>query len=119
MAFLLPYLAFIGLLYVAATRRPAMVAVHMVLLGLVSHLLLVLDFVLHPDPPFSQPPARASRTRSTLISIVAAIAVGTTLPLVLGPVYASPAATGLTLAGLAVLNALAHLGLRARLGAIA
>src|SRR5262249_7203500 len=69
-AFLLPYLAFVGALYVLAVGRPLMVALHVVLLGLISHLLLIFDLMLNPEVPFSLPPSRGARTRTTLVSIM-------------------------------------------------
>jgi ABC-2 type transport system permease protein len=114
-AFLAPYLAFVGAVYVAVVGRPLMVALHVVLLGLFSHLLLVLDLMMNPDVPFSRPSARGARTWSTFLSIMAAVLVGTTLHFVLIAVYSSTFAIVFTLTGLVALTIVAELALRLRL----
>ena len=66
----LPYLAFLGVVYVAVVGRPLMVLLHVALLGLISHLLLVIDLMLNPDVPFSQPTSRGARTRAARSSSI-------------------------------------------------
>jgi ABC-2 type transport system permease protein len=114
-AFLAPYLAFVGVVYVAVVGQPLRVALHIAILGLLSGLLLMLDLIMNPDMPFSRPAARGGRTWSTFVSIMLAVFAGTTLHFVLIAVYSSAVATMVTVAGLLGLTALAEIALRMRL----
>jgi hypothetical protein len=117
-AFLVPYLVLIGLIYVSVIGRPLMVALHIGLLGLLSHLLLVLDLMLNPEAPFSRPAARGARTRTTFLSIMAAVFVGAILHVVLTAVYTSAFTIAVTVAGLVALTVVAETALRLRLEGI-
>jgi len=116
--FIVPYVTFISAIYVVATGRPLMVAVHMMVLGLISHLLLTVDFILNPEVPFSKPPSRGARTRTTFAAIMIAALVGALLPLGLAIVYEAPLLTAAAVAALALFNAVAQAGLRFRLAGI-
>ena len=116
--FLLPYLAFLAAIYFSVSSRPAMVPVHVILLGLLSFLLMMADLLLNPDLPFSRPWARGARTWSTFVAILAAVLVGSTLPFVLQAVYSSTLALVVTLAGLVALAGVAEAALRLRLTAL-
>jgi hypothetical protein len=114
-SFLLPYLLFLGAIYVTIIGKAWQVLLHVGLLGLLSHLLLVFDLLLNPEVPFSRPVDRGSRTLRTFVSITAAVAIGSSLHFVLGAVYSSSIATLVTVAGLAMLTLIAEIALRLRL----
>jgi ABC-2 type transport system permease protein len=113
--FLAPYLAFLGVLYLALVSQPMMVPVHILLLGLFSHLLLMADLLVNPDLPFSRPHTRGARTGATFFSILAAVLVGSMLRFVLEIVYASQFALVVTIVGLIALAGVAEAALRLRL----
>jgi hypothetical protein len=116
--FLLPYLGFVGALYIAVIGRPLMVALHIALLGLFSHLLLVIDLMLNPDVPFARPPTRGGRTGAMFLSIMVAVFVGATLHLVLTAVYSSTIATIVTVVGVLGLTLVGEAALRLRLRSV-
>ena len=117
--FVLPYLAFLATIYLLVSSRPLMIPVHVLLLGLFSHLLLMVDLLLNPDLPFSRPHTRGARTGSTFFSILAAVLLGSTLHLLLQVVYTSTFALAATLAGLIALASVAEAALRLRLSTLA
>ena len=114
-SFMAPYLLLLGAIYVAVVGQPGRVLLHIGLLGLISHLLLIVDLLFSPDVPFSRPVARAARTGRTLLSITIAVAIGTTLPFVLAGVYSSAVATIVTVVGLLLLTVVAETALRVRI----
>jgi hypothetical protein len=56
--FLLPYLAFVTVVYLFIVPRVTHVVVHMLLLGLLSHLALLMGFLVNPELPFAKPPSK-------------------------------------------------------------
>jgi hypothetical protein len=116
--FLLPYLGFVAAVYVAVIGRPLMVALHIALLGLFSHLLLVIDLMLNPDVPFARPAARGARTGTAFLTIVIAVFVGATLHLALTAVYSSTIATIVTVVGVLALTLVGEAALRLRLRSV-
>ena len=56
--FLAPYLIFVTALYLFFVHNPLHVGIHMLLLGLLSHLGLQMMFFLDPDLPFAKPPMK-------------------------------------------------------------
>lgn len=116
--FLLPYLAFLGVIYFVVSSRPEMVPVHVFVLGLLSFLLMMADLMFNPDLPFSRPPARGARTASTFLSILGAVLVGSTLRFALHVVYSSTLTLVVTLVGLVGLACVAEAALRLRLSTL-
>lgn len=72
--FLLPYLLFVLAVYLYYVRSPAHVAVHIALLGLVSHFCLQFMVLMDPDLPFSKPPMKG-RASTTMFGLIFAIFV--------------------------------------------
>lgn len=65
--FLAPYLLFIGAIYMYFARNIVHVLVHVLLLGLISHLVLQSMVLLDPELPFSRPTQVGRRTGSVVI----------------------------------------------------
>jgi hypothetical protein len=113
--FIAPYLLLLGVGYAMLVGRPAAMILHMVVLGLVSHLVLVLDMMLNPEVPFSHPVSRGGRSLATFVSILSVTIVGLLLHVGLRLAYATLPGTVALLTGVALLNLIAEAALRERL----
>ncbi|HEY8550742.1 MAG TPA: hypothetical protein VIL35_12360 [Vicinamibacterales bacterium] len=113
--FVLPYLAALGLVFMLVTGRIAGMILHTGVLVLISHLVLAIDILLNPDIPFSLPPVRGRRVVATMTSIFIIIVAGLFLQFGLRAAYASVPGTLALVAVLVGLNAVAEMGLHARL----
>jgi hypothetical protein len=67
--FLVPYLLFVLAVYLYYVPRPLHVAVHLTLLGLVSHFCLQFMIFMDPDLPFSKPPMKGRATMTMFMLI--------------------------------------------------
>jgi hypothetical protein len=109
--FLVPYLVFAGVLLAATVPEPWMVPPILVLLGLLSHAVLMLDMVAEPALPFSRPWTAARQTTSLLLVMIVA-----SLLAAIGPrlFMTGPIVGGLLLAGVLAWNLWLGRRLRAR-----
>lgn len=113
--FLLPYLLLVLVLLQWQAPRPWLeLAVHGLMLGLLSHLVLVGDLLINPALPFSQPVRQGARSFALLVLMLPVVGVITTLPLWQPYVYATTARTFSALGLLVVVNVLLHEALLAR-----
>jgi hypothetical protein len=113
--FLIPYLAFVAAVTMYFAGHPAHVAVHIGLLGLISHLLLQIVMFLDPALPFSRPPAdKGGRSTSFIGLIIAIVAIVGLLGAYSPALYASVPATLTAFALLLVASAALDLLTRAR-----
>jgi hypothetical protein len=65
--FLLPYLAFLALVYSYFIPNPVHVLVHVSLMGLVSALVLQIQILMEPELPFSKPPVKGGNSTSLYV----------------------------------------------------
>jgi ABC-2 type transport system permease protein len=76
--FLVPYLLFSGVLLALTAANPLQVPMLLVLLGLLSHTVLMIDLIADPELPFSRPPTAGRQTASMflvmMVSVVFAVA---------------------------------------------
>jgi hypothetical protein len=70
--FLVPYLLFLAALFTYISGNLAHVAVHIALLGLVSHLVLQVALFMDPELPFSRPPTQKGRKASSMFGLMMA-----------------------------------------------
>ncbi len=97
--FLLPYLALVGAVLAYFSTNPWHLAVHLIVVALMSHLVLQAVTFLEPELPFSKPMVKSGSSRVfVLIGIVSASAV--LMPIVAPVMYQSAVATILGIAGL-------------------
>jgi hypothetical protein len=67
--FVLPYLGFIGAIFLYFFRNPWHVLLLLIVLGLLSHLFLQLAVFVNPALPFSQPPRKGQRSSSMIVML--------------------------------------------------
>lgn len=91
--FLIPYLIGVGALIAYLSGAVWHVVVHIVLLGLISHLWLQLFVFLDPVLPFSKPPIKGSQTATLFPMMMLMIGTSVVLQLVAWRIYASLPAT--------------------------
>lgn len=96
--FLLPYLAFVGVILAIFTHDYLYVATWLVLLGALSHMALLLLILLNPEMPFSKPVERSGGSGRIIAVMVAAGLVGALMPLLARAIERSPTATATTFA---------------------
>jgi hypothetical protein len=105
-SFLLPYMLFVAAVLAYFTVNLWHLAVHLLVVGLISHLLLQLITLLDPELPFSKPMAKG-RSSTRVFVVSAAVGFGAVFFPLAGPViYASPArivVTVVILVGISVL----------------
>jgi hypothetical protein len=98
--FLLPYLLLVGAVLAWFSPRLSHVAVHLLMVGLLSHFVLQVVILTEPELPFSKPPTKgASSTRVFFVMFV----VGTSaavLPALAPVIYGSTTAIVVTIAAL-------------------
>jgi hypothetical protein len=73
--FLMPYLVFVTLILNYVVGNLAHVAVHVALLGVISHLILQIAMFVEPDLPFSKPPAHKGRNTTVFFALLVGIGV--------------------------------------------
>lgn len=117
--FLVPYLVVVLMLLQWFVPRPWLeLVVHGIVLGLLSHAVLVLDLWLNPALPFSQPTRQGARSFALLLLMLPVVGVITTMPLWQPYVYASTARMFAALGVLVVVNVLLHEALLTRVARV-
>jgi hypothetical protein len=105
-SFVLPYLAFVALVLMFFTENVPHLLVHLVVVGLVSHLVLQIITFVDPELPFSKPHMKG-RSSTRVFIILAVVTMGSVVfPLLAPLVYRTTlriTITLVTLAGLSVL----------------
>ncbi len=96
--FVVPYLAFVGVLLTLFHYDPGFVAVYILFTGLVSHLVLMLATLIDPELPFSKPMAKGRGGAATLFTIMVIGVVGSLLPLLLERLVRSAAVMAIAFA---------------------
>ncbi len=103
--FVLPYLAFLGLLFAYWFARLDHLLILLVTLALLCHLVLLVQLLLNPELPFSQPETKGGRSRVIVLAIGLSF-VAVLLPGGLHMAFATPARVTGTLAVLVAANLL-------------
>ena len=103
---LIPYLTILGGVFVWAFGDVLHAVAHAAVLGLVSNLAIQLRLLLAPRLPFSEPPAKGGFSAGVFTAMVISGILIALLPLPLGAVYASTAATVSTIVVLVIANAM-------------
>lgn len=102
--FVLPYLLFVGALIAYWFERIDHLVVLLITLALLVHLIAVIQLWITPELPFSQPSAKGSRARDTLILVAIVSALAPLLPLLLHVAFASWTRVALTIGLLIAAN---------------
>jgi hypothetical protein len=68
--FLLPYLLFIGAIFLYFYANAGHVLLQLVVLGLFAHFFLQFSVLLNPALPFSQPPRKGQRTANVMLPVL-------------------------------------------------
>jgi hypothetical protein len=106
MYFVLPYLAVMGGLFFIWIHNPLHVAIHLLLLGLISHLGLLLLMAVDPQLPFARPPVKGERSmRLFVVTLFAVVFAGAAIPLTSRFIYISATRTAAALVALLAMNA--------------
>ena len=117
-SFVLPYLAFVALVLVFFTDNVGHLLVHLLVVGLVSHLVLQIITFVDPELPFSKPHIKG-RSSTRVFIILAIVTMGSVVfPLVAPLVYRTTFRISITLAVLAVLSLLLDRMTRARVAVL-
>jgi hypothetical protein len=112
--FLVPYLLFVAALFTYFVHNVVHVAIHLALLGLISHLCLQVLVLLEPDVPFSKPPMKGRSTTSTFLVLFVIFVVLGVFQSLSSRVYQSPILIAATFAGLIATSVVIDLATRAR-----
>ena len=96
--FLLPYLPFIAAIFWYFSRNIWHVAVHVALLGLISHLMLQANVLLDPALPFSRPMQVNRRANSIILLMLVMFVVSGLMQGFSATLYQSPTATAIAFA---------------------
>jgi ABC-2 type transport system permease protein len=104
--FVLPYLAFVALLLAYWFARLDHLLILIVTLALLCHLVLLLQLLLNPELPFSQPHTKGSRSRDMMVLTIGLSIVGVWLPSMLHIAFATPIRVSITLTGVIAANVL-------------
>lgn len=100
-SFVVPYLGAMAILFAYYFRNPVHVAVHVAVLGLLSHLTLLLIVVFDPHLPFSRPQMPGERTAQViLVTILTTIIAAVAVPVTVLFIYVSPLRTALFIAAM-------------------
>jgi hypothetical protein len=98
--FLLPYILLVAIVLAFLTNNIWHLVIHLIIVGLLSHLALQAITFVEPELPFSKPMAKG-RSSTTLFVVMSVVGVGAVLlPLAAPLIYANAAATVLTMAAL-------------------
>src|SRR5262249_48251583 len=103
--FVLPYLAFLGLLLAYWFTRIDHLVILLVTLALLCHLVLLIQLLLNPELPFSQPETKGGRSQLMILAIGLSI-FAIWLPAMLHLAFATPQRVLITLTGFAAVNLL-------------
>jgi ABC-2 type transport system permease protein len=103
--FVLPYLAFLGLLLAYWFTRLDHLAILLLTLALLCHLVLLVQLLLNPELPFSQPETKGGRSQ-VMILVIALSVVAVMLPTMLHIAFATPVRVLATLTGFIAINLL-------------
>jgi ABC-2 type transport system permease protein len=103
--FVLPYLAFLGVLLAYWFPRLDHLAILLLTLALLCHLVLLVQLLLNPELPFSQPETKGGRSQ-VMILVIALSAVAVMLPTLLHAAFATPVRVLATLTGFVAVNLL-------------
>jgi ABC-2 type transport system permease protein len=111
--FLVPYLLFAGVLLATTAAHPLQVPMLIVLLGLLSHTVLMFDLIADPELPFSRPPTAGRQTASMFLVMTVSVVLALVAPRLFA---AGPAWLGaLMMAALLWGNVRLHRTVRARI----
>jgi hypothetical protein len=105
-SFVLPYLGLMAVVFLHQFGNPLHVAVHVVVLGLLSHLFLQMTVFIDPNLPFSKPMQKGER--SVVMFVTALVQAVLAVPLVMLVsrfIYSSAALTAAFIAGMVLLSA--------------
>lgn len=103
--FVLPYLAFLGLLLAYWFTRIDHLVILLVTLALLCHLVLLVQLLLNPELPFSQPETKGGRSQLMVLAIGLSI-FAVWLPAMLHLAFATPQRVLMTLTGFVAVNVL-------------
>ena len=99
--FLLPYLLVVAVVLAFLSSYRLHLAIHLLIVGLLSHLVLQIVTLLEPELPFSKP-TQKGRSSTRIFALMAVVGVGTViLPLAAPLIYRSSVATIIVMAPLA------------------
>ncbi len=86
--FVLPFLTLLGLIFFHYFQEPLHVLMHILMLGLLSHLFLQFAFLYSPDLPFSRPNVKGQRSRNlAMLLILVPFVIYLGLPLIFEYIY--------------------------------
>jgi hypothetical protein len=101
--FVLPYLGFFGILVAYWFTRLDHLAILIITLALLCHLVLLVQVLLRPELPFSQPETKGSRSQMMIFAIgLSFVAVG--LPTLLHLAFATTMRAAITIVAIVVAN---------------
>ena len=112
--FLVPYLLVVGGVVTYLVGAVWHVVVHMVLLGLVSHLWLQLFVLLDPVLPFSRPPAKGRNSATLFPMMFLMIGSSVALQMVAWRIYSNPVVTVIVFGAVAGISVAVDILTRAR-----
>lgn len=99
--FVVPYLALFGLLLSIWVHNVLHIAVHILVLALISNLTLTIMTVTSPELPFSRPPQKGERTvNMLLVTLIAVVLAAAAIPIASAFFYISSARTAGLIVGL-------------------
>jgi ABC-2 type transport system permease protein len=101
--FVLPYLAFLGLLLAWWFRRLDHLVILLVTLALLCHLVLLVQLLLNPELPFSQPETKGSRSQLMVLAIGLSV-FAVWLPAMLHMAFATTPGVLITLTAFIAIN---------------
>jgi hypothetical protein len=116
--FVLPYLAFLGLLLAYWFTRLDHLVILLFTLALLCHLVLLVQLLLNPELPFSQPEAKGGRSQVMVLAIGLSV-VAIWLPAMLHMAFATPARVLCTLTAFVAANLLLQKAAAARVRRLA
>jgi len=108
--FVVPYLILVGATLVVFTRDRAHVLVYLLVVGMMSHVALLVATLLDPELPFAKPMERTSGASRIIVTMVVISLMGVVISLVSRIIYASLAMTAVALGLILLVTfALGHL----------
>jgi hypothetical protein len=105
-SFVLPYLGLMAVVFLYQFGNPLHVAVHVLVLGLLSHLFLQMTVFIDPNLPFSKPMQKGER--SLVMFVTALVQTVLAVPMVMLVsrfIYSNAALTAVFIAGMVLLSA--------------
>ncbi len=117
--FVIPFLLLLGMIFFFHFEHLAHVVLHILVLGLLSHLFLQLAFMLAPDLPFSRPHVKGQQSRRLIVVVlVILVTLYTGFPLMFRYFYAELSAFLIFFVSLGILNIAVEALLHARIGRV-